>query len=113
MDERIYHTLGLDPALASPELQSMLEFFADTAEKKLRLKAGLSSDAVIPAELGFIIPEYVIKRYNRVGSEGYKSHTVEGESISFEDDDFSEFEDAINTWLESQESSAKGKVRFL
>jgi len=113
MDERIYHTLGLDPALASPELQSMLEFFADTAEKKLRLKAGLSAEDSIPDALSYIVPEYVIKRYNRVGSEGYKTHTVEGESISFEDDDFSEFEDAIAEWLESQKISAKGKVRFL
>ncbi len=53
-----------------------------------RLKA-LLSVKIIPDELEYIITEVSIKRFNRIGSEGVQTHSVEGESMSFNDDDFS------------------------
>ena len=67
----------------------------------------------IPESLDYIILEVSIKRFNRLGSEGLSSHTVEGEALSFVDDDFNSFSDDIQTFLNSQEESTKGKVRFL
>ena len=47
-----------------------------------RLKA-LLSVKIIPDELEYIITEVSIKRFNRIGSEGVQTHSVEGESMSF------------------------------
>lgn len=66
-----------------------------------------------PAELEYIIIEVAIKRFNRIGSEGYDSHTVEGESITLNDKDFDSFDVDIQEWLNSQKGSTKGKLRFL
>jgi hypothetical protein len=43
---------------------------------------------IIPAELSFVIESVVVAKYNQQGSEGYKSESVEGLSISFHDDIF-------------------------
>lgn len=66
-----------------------------------------------PEELEHIILEASVNRFNRIGSEGMKTHTVEGETITFTDDDFSEFKDEIQAYLDSQKTITKGKVRFI
>lgn len=66
-----------------------------------------------PEEMDHIILEVAIIRFNRIGSEGMSSHTVEGESLSFADDDFSGFMDEIQAYLDTQKESTRGKVRFL
>ena len=79
-----------------------------------RLKA-LLSVKIIPdeLELEYIITEVSIKRFNRIGSEGVQTHSVEGESMSFNDDDFSSFSSEIQSWRDEQANQNKGKVRFL
>ena len=77
-----------------------------------RLKA-LLSVKIIPDELEYIITEVSIKRFNRIGSEGVQKHSVEGESMSFNDDDFSSFSSEIQAWRDEQANQNKGKVRFL
>lgn len=77
-----------------------------------RLKA-LLSVKIIPDELEYIITEVSIKRFNRIGSEGVQTHSVEGESMSFNDDDFSSFFSEIKSWRDEQASQNKGRVRFL
>ena len=52
-------------------------------------------------------------RFNRIGSEGFSSHSVEGESLSFSDDDFAGYREDIQTYLDSQKEAKKGRVRFL
>ncbi len=66
-----------------------------------------------PETMDHIIIEVAIIRFNRIGSEGMSSHTVEGESFSFIDSDFNGFTDEIQAFLESQKESARGRVRFL
>ena len=66
-----------------------------------------------PEELDHIILEASISRYNRIGSEGMAGHTVEGESITFTDDDFAAFSEEIQVYLDSQKASTRGKVFFL
>lgn len=66
-----------------------------------------------PESLDYIIVDVAIRRFNRIGSEGMSSHTVEGESITFSDSDFAGFEDDIQAFLETQQESKKGRVRFL
>jgi hypothetical protein len=52
-------------------------------------------------------------RFNRIGSEGLSSHSVEGESLSFTGSDFDGFMGEIQAWLDLQKESTRGKVRFL
>lgn len=66
-----------------------------------------------PTDLDYIIREVSIKRFNRIGSEGLTMHVVEGENLHFADNDFDEFREDIETWLESQKETTRGKVRFL
>ena len=79
----------------------------------LRLKNLLGGVPEVPEELSYILVDVAIKRYNRIGSEGTASHSVEGESISFSDNDFSEYNLDIRAWRDSQKEVTKGKLRFL
>ena len=40
----------------------------------------------LPKELEFVLVELAIQRFNRIGSEGISSESVDGKSISYEDD---------------------------
>ena len=66
-----------------------------------------------PDSMNHIILEVAVIRFNRIGSEGLASHSVEGESLSFVDDDFKGFSDEIQAFLDTQKDSSRGRVRFL
>lgn len=66
-----------------------------------------------PEDMQDIIIEVAVKRFNRIGSEGLESHSVEGESLTFKDDDFSEFSEDIAAFLAKQKDKTRGKLRFL
>ena len=40
----------------------------------------------MPVELEFILIELSIQRFNRIGSEGIASESIDGKSVSYEDD---------------------------
>lgn len=67
----------------------------------------------VPESLYYIILEVSVIRYNRIGSEGMSAHSVEGESISFSDNDFSGFMPEIEAYLDEQSGTKRGRVRFL
>lgn len=75
-----------------------------------RLCVMMELDAV-PAELEYIPVEVSLKRFNRIGAEGMKSVSQEGESMSFPDSDFNEYLYDINKY--SKSTFGLGKVRFL
>lgn len=66
-----------------------------------------------PPNLDYIIQDVSLARFNRIGSEGLDSHTVEGESLSFTENDFKGYADDIQAFLDCQKDTARGKVRFL
>ena len=66
-----------------------------------------------PESLQHIIVEAAVIRFNRIGSEGLSSHSVEGENLSFADGDFDGFKDEIQAFLDTQTESPRGRVRFL
>ncbi len=75
-----------------------------------RLKNLLGSDE-IPPELAYIIPEVSVIRFNRVGSEGVKTHSVGGESMAFLSSDFDAYASDIQAWKDKQ--GTIGVVYFL
>ena len=52
----------------------------------------------LPKELEFILVELSIQRYNRIGSEGISSESVDGKSVSYEDD-FENYKQYLDDYL--------------
>ena len=105
------------------DIKLMLGIAQDDADRDSLLKLIISSATARltvllggvepPESLDYIIVDVAIRRFNRIGSEGMESHTVEGESITFSDSDFAGFEDDIQAFLDTQKESARGRVRFI
>lgn len=107
MLDKIKLLLGLKDDEGLDELLSLL--ISLSTSRLTSLLGGIEP----PENMDYIIIGATVKKFNKLGSEGYASHTVEGESVSFTDDDFSEFADDIQTYLDAQKEITKGKVRFL
>ena len=71
----------------------------------------------IPLALEYIVEEATIRRFNRIGSEGMKSESVEGHSVTYlDEDELAPYESAIVAYLEAQEPEPPrkpGVVYFL
>lgn len=93
------------------ELDEKLATIQDSVESRLKILLGGVDE--IPEALAYIVTEVTVIRYNRIGSEGMSSHSVEGESISYSDNDFAGFLSDIEAWQSAQASAKRGKVRFL
>lgn len=91
-------------------LDKTLNIILSSARSRLKSLLGGQDP---PDSLGYIITDVAVIRYNRIGSEGLSSHTVEGESQTFTEDDFAAYRDDIQTYLNSQKEAQKGRVRFL
>ena len=52
----------------------------------------------LPDELEFILIELSIARFNRIGSEGFASESVDGKSVSYEDD-FEKYKQYLDDYL--------------
>lgn len=89
---------------------STLKLIISTATARLSEKLG---GVEVPESLDYIVREVSIKRYNRLGSEGMSSHTVEGESSTYSDNDFAEFEDEIQSYINRNKTAVKGRLMFL
>lgn len=88
-----------------------LSWIINATRSRLRLLLG----GVDPPEsMDYIITEVSVIRFNRIGSEGMKSQSVEGESLNFSDNDFEGYMDEIQAYLDSENCVArKGGFRFL
>lgn len=92
------------------DLDAKLKLIISNTTARLKLRLGGIDP---PDEMNHIVQDVVLMRFNRIGSEGLSSHTVEGESLSFSDNDFASFEGEIQAWLDAQKESTRGKVRFI
>lgn len=100
--------------LTNDTQDSLITAILELTESRLKnLLGGVES---IPEALSYITTEVAIRRFNRVGSEGLQSHSVEGETMTWPDDDFKPFMDDIQAWLDENQADAstgRGRVRFL
>lgn len=108
MLEEIKELLGI--AADDTDCDKKLTIIVKLTTARLKLLLG---NIEPPEEMNHIIIEVAIMRFNRIGSEGLASHSVDSESLTFNDSDFNGFADEIQAWLNSQKESTKGKVRFL
>lgn len=106
MLENLKMMLGID----GTDRDALLKLIISNTTARLKLLIG---GIAPPESMNHIILEVAVIRFNRIGSEGMASHSVEGESQSYTDDDFAQFADEIQAFLESQNEVTRGKVRFL
>ena len=53
----------------------------------------------IPTELEFVLVELSIKRFNRIGSEGFTSETVDGKTMSYEESEFEGYKKYLDDYI--------------
>ncbi|MDQ0158809.1 phage head-tail connector protein [Alkalibacillus salilacus] len=105
--ENVKTVLGIKDNLQDDQLNVII------TNVEARLKVWLKQHAEldnIPTELNFIVEEMAINRYNRIGSEGMTSESVEGHSVSFTEDDLIPYLSILETYIPKSEQV--GKVRF-
>lgn len=105
MLDQVKTLLGLSDDSQDALLMSVIELTS------ARLASLLGTDSV-PIEMNYIAVEASVRRFNRIGSEGMQSHNVEGESISYKDNDFADFMDDIQDWRSRNENPIR-RLRFL
>ena len=67
----------------------------------------------LPEETEFIIHDLVITRFNRLGSEGMDSESVEGHSVSYSKDDFTPYASFLAKLMpDEDDKSDVGEVLF-
>ena len=111
MYEDVITLIGL--TAPSQETETQIRTIISLTVSRLKNLLMLSSEVGIPSELEYIVTEVSVRRYNRIGSEGLASHSVEGETMTWPDDDFKPYADDIQKYLERQEDATTGRVRFL
>lgn len=100
--------LGLSEEDHTLDAKLNLILFATTNRLKCLL-GGLE----VPTSMDYIVTDVAIIRFNKIGSEGLSAHSVEGESLSFSNNDFSGYMADIQAYLDSQKAATRGRVRFL
>lgn len=104
------------------QIKTLLGFTDTSADELLttiinlttgRLLTLLGGAEEMPDSLQYIVVEVCVARFNRIGSEGISSHSVEGESMAWSDNDFTPYQSDIDSYLAAQEDGSKGRIRFL
>lgn len=107
--ENIKTVLGTEDSLQDPVLSILISNVTS------HLKGLLKKE--VPKELNYIIEEITIRRYNRIGTEGMKSESVEGHKVDFYDlkDEFVPYLDVIDDYKENDDDldRKRGKVMFI
>lgn len=91
-------------------LEQRLMWILETSKARLKLLLGGIEP---PEELNHIIIEVSVIRFNRIGSEGLSSHSIEGESLAWNESDFAGYMNEIEAYLDEQKGTKKGRVRFI
>lgn len=69
----------------------------------------------VPGELEHVAVELIVRRFNRIGSEGLQSESISGHQATYLTGDMDGYDDDIREWARAndEESGKRGKVRFL
>lgn len=100
--------LGIEDALQDDVLGILI------SNVMSHLKGMLKKD--VPSELGYIVEEITVRRFNRVGTEGMKSESVEGHKVDFYDlkDEFTPYMAIIESYKDQPDDAPRrGKVMFI
>lgn len=101
--------------LKSDSQDDVLKLIIENTTQALQFKLGLGSNDKFPQELNYILLEVCIRRFNRRKNEGMTAYSQEGQSMTFNSNDFDDFADDINAWKQDHQKAVKslGKVSFI
>ena len=104
MLERIKTVLDIDDNEQDDVLNILM------SNVKSHLKGMLQTD--VPTDLNYIVEEITIRRFNRIGTEGMQSESVEGHSITFYalEKEFTPYEKIIDSYKNPPEKPGRGRV---
>ena len=89
---------------SNTSFDEVLGLIIDNTNLQLKFKLGLKPAEMVPTELAYIPMEVCVKRFNRLKNEGLSSYSQEGETISFNSNDFDDFLDDIAEWKKNNGS---------
>lgn len=98
--------LDIDDVNAISTLNTIMEMYTSA----INLRAGTES---VPTELEFVLIECTIARYNKLGSEGLKSESVDILSFTYHDEILTQYIPYLDAYKLNNNVSTKEKVRFL
>lgn len=93
--------------LADDTRDALLSLIIKTTGQALRFKLALAPSEPFPSDLSYIALEVCVKRFNRLKNEGMASYSQEGESITFNSNDFDDFQADIDAWKERNGKNAQ------
>lgn len=111
MLERIKKILNINDSLQDEVLNILISNVSS------HLLALIDNDQidVIPDGLNHVVEEITVRRYNRLSSEGFKSESVEGHSVTFYDlnEEFTPYLSIILNYNDPPTKSGRGRVFFI
>lgn len=90
------------------EQDELLTEIIQVVEEKISLYLGLSE---VPEPLGWIVVELSVARFNRIGSEGMSSESVDGGTSSYIEDELGQYKHYLNEYMR-QNTKNKGYRLF-
>lgn len=91
----------------------LLNLVVKRTKQRLLAKIKKGPDETVPNQLEYILFEVSVRRFNRLNNEGMKSYSEDGENVTFNEDDFTGFENEISNYLSDQNESQMPTAHFL
>ena len=92
---------------------NLLNLIVANTEASLKVKLHKKATEKVPDELNYILLEVAVRRFNRLKNEGMANYSQEGETITFNSNDFDDFKDDINKYLIENKVQSRGVARFI
>ena len=95
--------------LTDAKFDDLLELYLDDASDFLKLRLSLADNDELPNAMEAIVRGTAVKKFNRFKNEGMSQYSQDGESITFNSNDFDEWEDEIDQWKKDHAGLNRGR----
>lgn len=92
--------------LKTNEYDDLLKIYLEDATDALKLLLSINED--LPQPLEHIVRAVAVKKFNRLKNEGMTSYSQDGESITFNSNDFDDFKDEIDQYRKDNNGLNQG-----
>lgn len=97
--DRIKKILGID------NQDELISEIIEVIQDRIKIYIGAET---IPETLDWIVVEASVARFNRIGSEGMSSESVDGNSVSYKDDELSQYKVYLDKYVTEHLNRSKG-----
>ena len=109
--DNILNEVKISLGLSSSDKDGLLNSLIQRSSQQVK---NYIKENSVPQELGYIVTELVISRYNRIGSEGLSSENSDGVSFSYNNNLLDNFKVDLDRYIANRESQLdKVKVRLI